>query len=127
MLASRREVQHPTRTFVILLALGVLPGVAVAREHAAVVPLGLYALASLIGFLQYRSDKARAGSARRRIPERSLHVVEALGGWPGALLAQQVYRHKTRKVSFQIAFWLIVACHEAAWAAWLLRDRWSAR
>ncbi|WP_147463771.1 DUF1294 domain-containing protein, partial [Pseudomonas amygdali] len=42
-----------------------------------------------------------------------------LGGWPGALLAQQVFRHKTRKVSFQIVFWLIVLAHQVLWLDWL--------
>ena len=34
-----------------------------------------------------------------RIREGTLHLVEALGGWPGAFLAQQTMRHKTVKLS----------------------------
>ncbi len=112
------------RTVVILVLLGVLPALGVARQHSAPVTLGVsvvYALASALSFLQYRSDKARARGARRRIPERTLHAIEFLGGWPGALAAQRVYRHKTRKTPFQITFWLIVTSHQAAWAAWLWR------
>jgi uncharacterized membrane protein YsdA (DUF1294 family) len=51
-----------------------------------------------------------------------LHFFELLGGWPGALLAQQCFRHKTRKVSFQLLFWMIVAAHQAFWLDWLLLD-----
>jgi len=42
-----------------------------------------------------------------------------LGGWPGALLAQQLFRHKTRKLSYQLLFWAIVLLHQVFWAAWL--------
>lgn len=43
-------------------------------------------------------------------------MFELLGGWPGALIAQQKFRHKTRKVSFQVVFWAIVLVHQAFWA-----------
>lgn len=59
------------------------------------------------------SGQAKAGEWR--IPEKGLHAIELLGGWPGALLAQQVFRHKTRKLSYQLWFWLIVAAHQAVW------------
>ena len=72
---------------------------------------------SRAAFATYAGDKAGAGS--RRVPERVLHVLSLAGGWPGALVAQEWYRHKTRKVRFQIIFWLIVAAHVAAVAALL--------
>jgi uncharacterized membrane protein YsdA (DUF1294 family)/cold shock CspA family protein len=81
-----------------------------------------YAAASLISFGQYWQDKARALNGARRTPEKSLHLVELLGGWPGALLAQQIFRHKTRKASYQLVFWMIVAAHQAFWVDWLLLD-----
>jgi uncharacterized membrane protein YsdA (DUF1294 family)/cold shock CspA family protein len=81
-----------------------------------------YAAASLISFGQYWHDKARALNGGRRTPENSLHLVELLGGWPGALLAQQAFRHKTRKASYQWLFWTIVLAHQAFWVDWLLLD-----
>ena len=48
-------------------------------------------------------------------PEAYVHALELAGGWPGALLAQQGFRHKTRKVSYQALFWLIVALHQVFW------------
>ena len=81
-----------------------------------------YAAISLISFGQYWHDKTRAQNGGRRIPENSLHLVELLGGWPGALLAQQHFRHKTRKASYQLLFWTIVAAHQAFWVDWLLLD-----
>jgi uncharacterized membrane protein YsdA (DUF1294 family) len=83
-------------------------------------PAVIYVLVSLVTFFCYWSDKRRAQMAQRRISENSLHLFELLGGWPGALLAQQVFRHKTRKLSFQLLFWLIVAIHLAFWCDWLL-------
>ena len=52
-----------------------------------------------------------------------MHGVELLGGWPGALLAQQMFRHKTRKLSYQLSFWLIVAVHQVVWIDALFLNR----
>jgi uncharacterized membrane protein YsdA (DUF1294 family) len=81
--------------------------------------LGFYALASVIGFFLYGFDKRRARLGGSRVPEARLHLVELLGGWPGALAGQRVFRHKTRKTSFRLVFWLIVLVHVAAWAWYL--------
>jgi uncharacterized membrane protein YsdA (DUF1294 family) len=87
-------------------------------EHSALL-IGLYAVASIIAFVLYAFDKSAARQSRRRIPEATLHLWSLLGGWPGALAAQQVFRHKTRKLSFQIVFWLTVLVNSAA-LAWAL-------
>lgn len=79
------------------------------------VPLLVYAVASVVAFILYGYDKQQARHGRWRTPEKLLHGVELLGGWPGALVAQQVFRHKTRKVPFQVWFWLIVTVHQAVW------------
>lgn len=79
-----------------------------------------YPLLSAVSFLQYWADKNSAQSGRWRTPENTLHITELLGGWPGALVAQQVFRHKTRKASFQAVFWLIVLLHQAFWVDQLL-------
>ncbi|TFW08951.1 DUF1294 domain-containing protein [Oxalobacteraceae bacterium OM1] len=75
--------------------------------------LAWYAAASLAAFAAYGFDKSAARRAAhgnaRRTPERTLHLLGVLGGWPGALLAQQVFRHKTQKTSFLALFWLTVA------------------
>ncbi len=76
----------------------------------------VYAAASLAALLLYGWDKAAAGRGGRRIPERTLHVVELLGGWPGALLASVLFRHKTRSVPFRLVLGAIVLLHVAGWA-----------
>lgn len=92
------------------VALFFLIGVAVL-SLAGILPmwvLAVYVVFSAATLLVYRSDKARAANGTWRTPEKVLHMLELAGGWPGALIAQWRYRHKTRKVSYQISFWLIV-------------------
>src|SRR5215210_4399451 len=77
-------------------------------------------LMSSIAFVLYRHDKRAAQSGKRRTRERTLHLVDVLGGWPGGLLAQDHQRHKTRKTAFQLAFWGTVVVNCIA-LLWLLR------
>ncbi|PKM23953.1 MAG: DUF1294 domain-containing protein [Gammaproteobacteria bacterium HGW-Gammaproteobacteria-13] len=68
---------------------------------------------SLICFIAYYRDKQFAIKGQQRTPEARLHLYELLGGWPGGLLAQRLIRHKNRKLSYQLLFWLIVLLHLA--------------
>lgn len=79
--------------------------------------LGIYALTSGLAFLRYRADKAAARRGGWRTPEASLHAIALVGGWPGALVARHVLRHKTTKQPFRSVFWLTVAvnCLGLAW------------
>ena len=61
---------------------------------------------SFFTFLLYWVDKRNAIKGRRRISERTLQIFSLLGGWPGALLAQQTFRHKTQKRPFIFVLWL---------------------
>jgi len=70
--------------------------------------LAVYYGASIITYISYSRDKTAAQNANRRVPELTLHVLSLLGGWPGALIAQVLLRHKTRKPSFLVVYWLTV-------------------
>jgi uncharacterized membrane protein YsdA (DUF1294 family) len=83
----------------------------VASKLAPVQVLGVYAVLSVASFVAYGWDKHAAVSGGWRTPERTLHLLSLAGGWPGALIAQTVFRHKTRKRSFQIAFWFTVVAN----------------
>jgi len=56
----------------------------------------------------------RAEEREWRVPEARLHLLELLGGWPGAFLAQRWLRHKCSKGSYQFVFWLIVLAYQFA-------------
>jgi uncharacterized membrane protein YsdA (DUF1294 family) len=68
-------------------------------------------VSSALAIIAYARDKAAARRGQHRIPEASLHRLELLGGWPGALLAQRLLRHKNAKGSYQRVFWLIISLH----------------
>lgn len=95
---------------------------AIAGAAAGMIP-GVLAAAWLIlsgvSYLMYLYDKVAAGKGARRTPESTLHLVDVLGGWPGALIAQQQFRHKTVKQPFQFVFWLTV-CLNLAGAWWMV-------
>lgn len=112
----------------VLAGLCLLPALGAAQmaySGQSWLPLALYPLASLVSLLLYWQDKQQARTQAWRTPEKVLHASELCGGWPGALVAQQVFRHKTRKLSYQATFWCIVVMHQAFWADRLLLDgRW---
>lgn len=74
--------------------------------------LALYYGASIITYGVYARDKKAAQNAGWRVHESTLHLMSLVGGWPGALIAQVLLRHKTRKLSFLIGygFTIIVNC-----------------
>lgn len=79
----------------------------------------LYLTASIATFFAYRFDKSAARKGHWRTEEGTLHMLALIGGWPGALVAQSVLRHKTRKQAFLVIFWLTVILNCVA-LAWLL-------
>ncbi|MFD1730304.1 DUF1294 domain-containing protein [Deinococcus malanensis] len=58
----------------------------------------------LVAFVAMGHDKRLAAQPGQRIPERNLHRLETWGGWAGSLAAQQIFRHKTRKATYQRTF-----------------------
>jgi uncharacterized membrane protein YsdA (DUF1294 family) len=66
---------------------------------------------SLVCFIAYGIDKRQAANGGRRVSEPTLHLMAFLGGWPGALMGQRHFRHKTQKATFRIVFWIVVVLH----------------
>ena len=106
----------PARRLVIPAVMGLFAFVASQWSVKPVVAMA-YLIASLLAFMAYALDKSAAIQGRRRIPESTLHVVSLACGWPGALLAQQVLRHKSSKASFQSTYWGTVVLNIAAFFA----------
>ena len=69
---------------------------------------GSYIIASAVTFIVYAADKSAAASGSWRAAESTLHLLSFVGGWPGALLAQQFLRHKSAKQEFRQVFWATV-------------------
>ncbi len=65
-------------------------------------------LLSLVTFLAYAWDKSSARLELRRTRESTLQVLSLAGGWPGALAAQRLVRHKSSKQEFLSEFWFMV-------------------
>jgi uncharacterized membrane protein YsdA (DUF1294 family)/cold shock CspA family protein len=110
--------RSPAVFLAMVLAVFCLAG-AVSFVPVSPIPLFLYPAASLVAFVLYGKDKYRALTGAWRISEATLHLTEALGGWPGAFVAQRTMRHKTVKAEYQATFWLIAAAHVGFWGLWL--------
>lgn len=71
-------------------------------------------VASALTAILYAWDKRAAIKDRRRVAEKTLLLCSLVGGWPGGIAAGQLLRHKTRKVSYRIAFACCVIANIAA-------------
>lgn len=78
---------------------------------------GAYMAMSLAAFIVYWGDKRAARRGQWRVPERTLHGLALACGWPGALLARQLLRHKSGKRPFAHLFWLTVVANVALFTA----------
>lgn len=118
---ERRSLSLGLNGALVLLSGGFLCLVAAATFAGRLMPAvaGLYLAASLLAFVAYALDKSAAEAGRWRISENSLHMLSLVGGWPGALMAQRLLRHKSRKASFQVEYWVTVALNCSA-LAWIL-------
>ncbi|QDV44842.1 hypothetical protein Enr13x_47130 [Stieleria neptunia] len=101
----------------------VFVGLLVVSDQLPTLVLWFYLGASLITFLVYAIDKSAARRGRWRTQENTLHLLAMIGGWPGALIAQEKLRHKTRKQSFRIVFGLTVLLNGVMLVTlWVLRQ-----
>ena len=107
---SRKTI---SASFLVVLALAWL-----TEKIPAIVLLAYYSM-SILAFLLYGLDKSASINNRWRIQESTLHFFGMACGWPGALIAQAFFRHKSKKVEFQSVFWVTVVLN-CAGMAWLL-------
>ncbi|MCL1128274.1 DUF1294 domain-containing protein [Shewanella sairae] len=85
--------------------------IAYSLQHIPLWLLLYFITASLVTFIAYGWDKRAARKHRWRVSELKLHLLSIVGGWPGALLAQQWLRHKSSKGRFKFILWLTVLCN----------------
>lgn len=76
--------------------------------------LGIYLLVvNVVSFGLFGWDKKAAEAGARRIPEKTLLLVAAVGGTPGAFWGQRKFRHKTQKQPFKSLLFAIVTAQIA--------------
>ncbi len=99
----------------VLVALLILP---VRALHRLGIDLRWVAAGGLVlnavAYWAYACDKRRAQQGAWRVSEAHLHLLELLGGWPGAWIAQRRLRHKCSKGSYQAVFCLIILGYQLA-------------
>lgn len=119
--ATREQKQGARRiphTFLGLMAVAAI-ALAAWRGWLPIPAVIVYGLMSVFTFGTYWRDKSAAQENTRRTPEAELQFASLVGGWPGALLAQGLLRHKSKKASFQFVFWLTVFANIGLMAWWL--------
>ena len=103
-----RDMSRPlpaALSWIVLLVFGVAFATMIVMLGTPRWLTALYGVMSVIAFFAYGFDKAAALRGGRRVSEQTLLTLGFAGGWPGALVAQQIFRHKTRKRSFRRRFW----------------------
>ena len=76
--------------------------------------LKVYLIAlNLVTFFVYALDKSLARRKKRRVPERVLLGLAAIGGSLGALMGMALCHHKTKKPKFVFSVPLLLAAHAA--------------
>jgi uncharacterized membrane protein YsdA (DUF1294 family)/cold shock CspA family protein len=103
-------------TFIFIVVLSVL------IHKIPLLVLGIYVVASLITYALYAKDKSAAQDGTWRTPESTLHFFSLIGGWPGALIAQSKLRHKSKKISFRIFYWVTVMANFSGFV-WLFTPK----
>ena len=110
--AKRLRANKPTsqrkRNIIILsIFFGALALLTFSGRLPVMVPI-IYGALSMLALLFYGIDKWAAKNDMWRVSEAKLHILSLLGGWPGALLAQQIFKHKRSKSSFMRVYWVTV-------------------
>ena len=127
---QRRQQQQPQRRSprsassslpmaLLLVGYAALLGYGVWTGRIPPIALGVLLLLSLLTFFVYGFDKNAAQAGRWRTEENTLHLLSLAGGWPGAWIAQRLFRHKVSKTNFMAVYWATVLAHLAAVGAWV--------
>ncbi|MCG9629106.1 cold shock and DUF1294 domain-containing protein [Vibrio mediterranei] len=106
---------HPLRTSVVWGIIGYAALLFYTVNHLLWVLLPYLGI-SLLTYRLFALDKHAAITQRWRIPENTLLLFSLLGGWPGALLAQQSLKHKSQKSAFKTQLYFVVGLNVALYA-----------
>lgn len=105
----------------LMLSWACLLAWSVWTQHLPLWLLLVLAGLNLLTYWTYAADKKAARTGRRRVPEKQLHTLALLGGWPAAWLAQQTMRHKSSKTAFRAVYWASMLLNCAVLLAYVVR------
>ena len=75
---------------------------------------------NIITFFYFGLDKIKSQLKKRRISEKCLWILTLIGGSIGALSGMYFFRHKTKKLSFQVVIAIILAL-QVLFIVWILK------
>ena len=103
-----REIRQKIFSILVFISFGCVIYFLHSHNYIPTIVVGIYSILSILAFLMYAKDKNAAEWGAWRIQESTLHTIALLGGWPGAAIAQSFLRHKSKKLSFRMTFWITV-------------------
>ncbi len=103
---KKQSVKNNSVAIITAIVFLIIVGGIIFIKQASFLILYAYIIISLVTFLIYGWDKSAAKKNHWRTPENNLHFLSLIGGWPGALIAQIFFRHKSKKQPFRMIFWL---------------------
>lgn len=114
---SASSSEHSNAPLILAAAFLIFVAGSVFTHKLPFAVLGIYFISSAVAFIAYALDKSAAKKDQWRTQESTLHFFALVGGWPGALAAQRLLRHKSKKKSFQIGFWttVVINCCVLVW------------
>jgi len=124
-LTQKTKQTNGSMAIIVAVFFLIVVGVSVLTAKMPPLILALYLVASLLTFIMYAADKSAAKKGNWRTQESTLHLLSLAGGWPGALIAQQKLRHKSKKQSFRSVFWVTVLLNFVAFV-WLFTPNGAA-
>jgi uncharacterized membrane protein YsdA (DUF1294 family) len=74
---------------------------------------------SIVAIVVTIYDKLIAGSDKRRVPEKTLLIIAALGGSVAMYITMQIIRHKTQHKKFMIGIPVIMVLQAILFALYL--------
>jgi len=104
---QEKKNAHSTSIMLAITFIGIVTFSVMLDKLPAII-LVIYIGLSVLTYLAYALDKSAAKKGTWRTQESTLHLFSLAGGWPGALVAQQKLRHKSKKESFRSVFWITV-------------------
>jgi uncharacterized membrane protein YsdA (DUF1294 family)/cold shock CspA family protein len=122
---NSQRTRHSALPIFVAPAFIIVVAALVFTARLPVLILILYLGASVVAFVAYGLDKRAAREGRWRTRESTLHLFGAVGGWPGALIAQRAFPNKSSKREFQRVFWFTVVLNCLA-LGWLLTRKGAA-